>query len=52
VSTGLVVTAGARGKSDALESEVSFCCPGRVINGAGFDGTVEYSRFGVVRMDF
>jgi hypothetical protein len=55
MSTGLVVTADTRGKSDALKSEVSFRCLGRVIRGAGSDtglGIVEYNGFGVVRMDF
>jgi hypothetical protein len=54
VSTGLVDIAGARGKSDVLESQVSFCCSGRVIRGAGLDtrlGTVEYNGFGVFWMD-
>jgi hypothetical protein len=55
VSNSLVITAYARDKSDDLESKVSFCCPERVIHGAGSDtglGTVEYNGFGVFRMDF
>jgi hypothetical protein len=55
VSTDLVVAAGARRKSDALGSEVSFRCPGRVIRGVRFNpglGTVEYDGFGVFGMDF
>jgi hypothetical protein len=55
VSSGLVVTAGARNKSYALESEIRFRCPGRVIRGAGSDtglGTVEYNKFGVLMVKF
>jgi hypothetical protein len=55
MSTGLIVTADARGKSDDLKSKVSFRCPERVIRSPNTDirlGTVEYNRFNVFRMDF